>query len=94
VQQGSKGHFVWVVGKESKVEQRPVTVGEWHEDDWFIFEGLRAGEVVVVDGVLTLRPGATVSTKPYDAGQPSAAGQPQGAAAPTPPKADAGKKGE
>jgi membrane fusion protein, multidrug efflux system len=41
VQQGSKGHFVWVVNKESKVEVRPVVVGEWHGDDWFIDEGLR-----------------------------------------------------
>jgi membrane fusion protein, multidrug efflux system len=69
VQQGSKGHFVWVVGKESKVEQRPVVVGEWHGDDWFIFEGLRVGEQVVIDGTLTLRPGAAVSTKPYAVGQ-------------------------
>lgn len=69
VQQGSKGHFVWVVDKEHKVEQRPVTVGTWHGNDWFISEGLRPGEKVVVDGGLTLRPGMTVSTKPYEAGQ-------------------------
>jgi membrane fusion protein, multidrug efflux system len=70
VKQGSRGHFVWVVGRESKVEQRPVVVGEWHGDDWFIFEGLSGGERVVVDGGLTLRPGVAVSTKPYSAGQP------------------------
>lgn len=63
VQQGSKGHFVWVVDKEGKAEQRPVVVGEWHGDDWFIFEGLRAGEQVVVDGGLTLHPGMPVSVK-------------------------------
>jgi membrane fusion protein (multidrug efflux system) len=68
VQQESRGHFVWVVDKDGKVEQRPVVVGDWHGDDWFIFEGLRSGEQVVVDGALTLRPGATVSTKPCDAG--------------------------
>ena len=71
VQQGSRGHFVWVVGKESKVEVRPVVVGEWQGDDWFIDEGLRSGEQVVVDGALTLRPGMTVSTKPHGAGQAS-----------------------
>lgn len=69
VQQGSKGHFVWVVYKEKKAEQRPVTVGAWHGDDWFISEGLRPGEQVVVDGGLTLRPGMPVSTKPYEARQ-------------------------
>lgn len=69
VQQGSKGHFVWVVGKENKVEQRPVAVGDWQGDDWFIFEGLRSGEKVVTDGGLTLRPGMSVTTKPYVTGQ-------------------------
>jgi membrane fusion protein (multidrug efflux system) len=71
VQQGSRGHFVWVVNKESKIEVRPVVVGEWQGDDWFIDEGLRSGEQVVVDGALTLRPGMTVSTKPHGAGQAS-----------------------
>ncbi len=75
VQQGSKGHFVWLVGKDNKAEQRPVVVGEWHGDDWFIFEGLRSGDRVVVDGGLTLRPGSVVSTKPYSPGQAGAAGK-------------------
>ncbi|OPY71816.1 MAG: Efflux pump periplasmic linker BepD precursor [Syntrophorhabdus sp. PtaU1.Bin050] len=74
VQQGSKGHFVWVVGKENKVEQRPVAVGDWQGDDWFIFEGLRSGEKVVTDGGLTLRPGMSVTTKPYGTGQQTDAG--------------------
>ena len=71
VQQGSKGHFVWVVDKEGKAEQRPVVVGDWHGDDWFIFEGLSAGEQVVVDGGLTLHPGMPVSVKPFDTGTDS-----------------------
>jgi len=71
VQQGSRGHFVWVVGKESKIEVRPVVVGDWQGDDWFIDEGLRSGERVVVDGALTLRPGMTVSTRPHDSGKAS-----------------------
>ena len=62
---------MWVVGKDGEVEQRPVTVGEWHGDDWFIFEGLHPGEQVVADGGLTLRPGVPVEAKPYNAGQAS-----------------------
>jgi membrane fusion protein (multidrug efflux system) len=69
VQQGPKGHFVWIVVKENKVEQRPVVVGEWHGEDWFIFEGLQSGERVVVDGGLTLRPGMSVTTKAREAGE-------------------------
>jgi len=73
VQQGSKSQFVWVVGKDGKVEERPVKVGEWYGDDWFIFEGLSAGEQVVVDGGLMLRPGQAVSTKPVKTGPASGA---------------------
>ncbi|MBF0510690.1 MAG: efflux RND transporter periplasmic adaptor subunit, partial [Deltaproteobacteria bacterium] len=65
VQQGTKGQFVWVVDTKNQIELRPVTVGDWHGEDWFINEGLNAGDLVVVDGGLTLRPGAVVSVKPY-----------------------------
>ena len=77
VQQGAKGHFIWVLGKDNKVEPRPVVVGDWHGNDWFISQGLRAGEKIVVDGVLTLRPGAQVVVKTaaaQGASQPKAAG--------------------
>ena len=75
VQQGAKGHFVWVVNPESKVEPRPVTVGQWYGDDWFIDEGLTAGERVVVEGAVALSPGATVQvTQTLAAGQPEATG--------------------
>ncbi|MDN0082616.1 efflux RND transporter periplasmic adaptor subunit [Crenobacter sp. SG2305] len=52
VLQGAKSHFVWVVGKDSKAQQRVVEVGDWHGDDWFITDGLKAGERVVVDGAV------------------------------------------
>ncbi len=63
VQQGAKGHYVWVVSREGTAEQRPVTADEWHGSDWFISEGLRSGDQVVVDGGLSLQPGITVTTK-------------------------------
>jgi membrane fusion protein (multidrug efflux system) len=63
VQQGGKGHFVWVVDKAGRAEYRPVTAGEWHGNDWLIEEGLRAGEKVVVDGGLTLQAGTPVTVK-------------------------------
>jgi membrane fusion protein, multidrug efflux system len=63
VQQGSEGHFVWVVDKESKARPRPVQVGEWHGNDWFVSEGLHAGDQVIVDGTLALRAGSPVVVK-------------------------------
>ncbi|MBA4418027.1 MAG: hypothetical protein C0392_08975 [Syntrophus sp. (in: bacteria)] len=65
VQQGAKSHFLWVVGKEGKVEARPVRIGDWIKNDVFVEQGLRTGEQVVVDGALTLQPGVVVVTKPY-----------------------------
>ncbi len=60
VLQGAKGHFVVVVDKDNKAEIRGVQVGPWHGDDWFITEGLKAGDVVVTDGAVKLSPGAPV----------------------------------
>lgn len=52
VLQGAKSHFVWVVEADNKPHQRVVEVGEWHGDDWFITDGLRSGERVIVDGAI------------------------------------------
>ena len=76
VLQGSKGHFVWVVDKDSKAESRPVTVGEWTGDEWVVTEGLRAGDRVVVDGGLKLGPGAALNPKPVSAASPPSPAKP------------------
>jgi membrane fusion protein (multidrug efflux system) len=81
VQQGSKGHFVWVVGSDGKAEQRPVVMGDWQGDDWFVSEGLKAGDRVVVDGGLTLRPGVPVTVKPAEAASGAAPAAAAGATA-------------
>jgi membrane fusion protein (multidrug efflux system) len=59
VQQGAKGHFAWVVDKDGTVEQRPVMVGDWYGNDWFINEGLNPGDQLVADGGMRLSAGAT-----------------------------------
>jgi membrane fusion protein (multidrug efflux system) len=70
VQQGGKGHFVWVIDKDGKAENRPVTPGDWYGDQWFINSGLKAGEEVVVGGALKLRAGSPVKATPYVAKAP------------------------
>lgn len=50
VQQGAKGHFAWVVNKEGMAELRPLVLGDWLGDSWFVNEGLSAGDRLVVDG--------------------------------------------
>jgi membrane fusion protein (multidrug efflux system) len=60
VLEGPKGKFVYVVNGESKVEARPVAVGEWAGEAWVIDSGIAAGDRVVVDGVMKIGPGAPV----------------------------------
>jgi len=67
VQMGAKGHFVWVVNPDNTVDPRPVEVGEWYGNNWFINDGLKAGERVVVEGGLGLRPDTKVKTQPFRA---------------------------
>jgi membrane fusion protein (multidrug efflux system) len=60
VLQGAQGHFVVIVDKDGKAQIRPVEVGPWDGDNWFITRGLVAGETVVTEGVMKLAPGAPV----------------------------------
>ena len=67
--EGPMGKMVMVIGKEDKVEPRPVKVGEWAtvngSEAWVIDQGLQAGERVMVDGLFKIQPGMPV--KPVDA---------------------------
>jgi membrane fusion protein (multidrug efflux system) len=65
VQQGGKGQFVWVVNKDDQAELRPVTVGDWEGDDWFIDDGLDTGDRVVVEGGQRLAQGVKVKATPF-----------------------------
>jgi membrane fusion protein, multidrug efflux system len=62
VQTGQQGPYVFVVGGDSTVESRPVTVLRSLNEE-SVVEGLRPGETVVTDGQLQLVPGARVDTR-------------------------------
>jgi membrane fusion protein (multidrug efflux system) len=61
--QGS--YQVAVVGKDNKVEVRPVKVAERVGTQWIIAEGLKPGERVVVEGIQRVRAGVTVTPTPF-----------------------------
>lgn len=65
VLQGPKGNFVYVVDEGGKVESRPVVAGDWYKDYWIIQEGLKEGDVVVVDGVNKVIPGSAVKVQTW-----------------------------
>jgi RND family efflux transporter MFP subunit len=56
--QGS--HQVAVVGSDNKVSIRPVTVAERVGNQWVITDGVKAGERVVVEGLMKVREGTSV----------------------------------
>jgi membrane fusion protein (multidrug efflux system) len=60
VLEGPQGKFVYVVDEKSTAQARPVQVGEWAGSDWIITGGLKAGERVIIDGVMRIGPGAPV----------------------------------
>ena len=60
VQRGAQGMFVYVVRPDNTVAVRPVKLGPLESQRQAIAEGLQPGEMVVVDGVDRLRPGASV----------------------------------
>ena len=64
VMQGARGHFVWVLDKEDKAEVRAVEVGPWHGDNWFIEQGLNAGDRLVIDNLIKLSQGIQVQNTP------------------------------
>jgi membrane fusion protein (multidrug efflux system) len=63
VVQTEQGRMLMTVGDENKVAPRPIQAGEWLGKDWVILGGLKAGDKVIVDNLMKLRPGAPVAPK-------------------------------
>jgi membrane fusion protein (multidrug efflux system) len=80
-QQGQ--NYVWIVDADSKAQQREVHMGSRVGGDWQVQQGLKAGDIVIVDGVQRLKPGTAVKATPLvipaaPAAAPTAApGKPQ-----------------
>jgi membrane fusion protein (multidrug efflux system) len=61
VMQTEKTSLVFVVGPDGKAQARPVTPGDWYGNEWSILSGLEAGDRVIVDNLLKVRPGIAVT---------------------------------
>jgi len=73
VNNGPSGTYAFVIGPDSKVVMRPITVALTQGAVAVIKSGIRPGETVVTDGQMTLRKGALVSIRPS---QPATPGRP------------------
>lgn len=90
LQSGDQGRFVWVMA-DGKALAKPVVAGPWQGKDWVIRSGLAAGDLVIVDNLLKLRPGAPVQVAPQ-AGAPAAPATPAAPASAAPAPAAAASK--
>jgi membrane fusion protein (multidrug efflux system) len=63
VAQNQAGRFVWVVSGEGTAVQRQISAGAWLGSDWVVQDGLKPGDVVILDNLPRLRPGAPVQVK-------------------------------
>jgi membrane fusion protein (multidrug efflux system) len=66
------------VDESGKVQQRPLTLNRTIGNAWLVSSGLSAGDRVIVEGMLNVRPGMVVKAvhlsppKETEAAQPSA----------------------
>ena len=63
VAQGEQGARVMTVGADNKTTPRPVQAGEWQGKDWVILGGLKAGDKVIIDNLIKLKPGMPVKPR-------------------------------
>ncbi len=82
VSRDPKGNpLVLVVGAENKVEQKAVTLDRAIGNRWLVASGLQAGDKVIVEGAMKVRPGVPVKDIPFvESAQPMPG--PAGMAAP------------
>jgi membrane fusion protein (multidrug efflux system) len=59
---------VMVVGANGTVEARVIKIGPAVGNKWIVTDGLKAGEQVIVEGLLKVQPGMTVKPVPFNSG--------------------------
>jgi membrane fusion protein (multidrug efflux system) len=65
VQQLQSMQTVYTVGPDNKALVRAIVTGSRSGEMWIVEQGLKAGERIIVEGQLKVRPGAAVQPEPY-----------------------------
>jgi membrane fusion protein (multidrug efflux system) len=70
VSRDSKGTpLVLIVDKQSKVEQRQLTLDRAIGNEWLVSSGLEKGDLVIVEGIVKVKPGIPVKVVPFENGE-------------------------
>jgi membrane fusion protein (multidrug efflux system) len=67
VMQGPQGQFVYALEAGNKAVVRPITIGREVGKGWIVEKGLAAGERIVTEGVIKVKPGSTVTVAEAEA---------------------------
>jgi membrane fusion protein (multidrug efflux system) len=70
VMQNEQGRMVWVV-RDGQAQPAPIQTGGWLGSDWVVTGGLKAGDQVIVDNLMKLRPGVPVTVQAAAASAPA-----------------------
>lgn len=74
VQELQGRHSVFIVGPDNKAEYRDVKAAARIGNDWLVEQGLKPGELLIVEGIAKVKPGALVKPVPSGA-EPGHQGQ-------------------
>ena len=74
LQRTADGKQSLMLVRDNKIAQSPVTTGGAFQNNWLITSGLKAGDVVVVEGFQKIRPGAPVQVSEWKQGGAPAQG--------------------
>jgi membrane fusion protein, multidrug efflux system len=81
VVQTEQARLVWVVSADGSAVQKPIQTANWIGNQWVVTGGLQAGDAIIVDNLIKLRPGAKIEPRTAAASTPAAEAQPPAASA-------------
>jgi membrane fusion protein (multidrug efflux system) len=84
VVQTEQARLVWIAEPDGKANMRPIQTANWMGNDWIVTGGLKAGDAVIIDNLMKLRPGAAVQVNAAGAPGATSGNAPAGAGAPPP----------
>ena len=77
VLQGAQGTYVYRVGKDNKAEMVDVTLGMDADEGVIIESGVDAGDLIIVDGVSRVQPGAILDPRALEGANDSSPSEPE-----------------
>jgi membrane fusion protein (multidrug efflux system) len=76
VVQTEQSRLVWIAATDNKAAMRPIQTANWVGANWVVTGGLNAGDAVIIDNLMKLKPGAPIEPHAADGVAPPGSAQP------------------